>query len=544
MQPKPELPIAQFHDWYNNEHGPGRLRLPWIQNGFRYRATDLEGPGKGMPEWMAIYDIEDMAKLESEEYTRLRKPPVQSQRERDTMKKITVDRKFFDFIESRESKEFTRLEDVNNEGQENVMIAVSLILHPGQKEELDKWYAEEHIDLISKVQGWRRTRRFKTSTLENKDEIEYLALHEYASENGLEGEEFKAATTTPWCDKIWSEVVKVRGRRVYELYYTFGPAPRDLGPLVTADTAPFTSWDKKTWTRPSPGNSMHYIDSYVTTKDGVDLPYHLEGSIDPQAPLILLSNSILVDWGIWDGFVTQFFQKERNHKYRILRYHTRGRTPECGETPITVDVLASDIITLLDALRVPRAAALIGVSLGGATVLNTALKYPNRVAAFISCDTSSKSPDGNKKAWSERIAIAEEEGLKTQSGEAVVGDKLAEMTVRRWFVKESYDGGSTQAKCERVKEMVLNNSLEGFKKSVEALFEYDLRSEMKNSKVKGAFVVGGSDGVLPKTMKDMAASYGDGDGADYHVIEGAGHLPMVEKPKEFAEVVGKFLGSD
>ncbi|MCJ1359380.1 MAG: hypothetical protein MMC33_009382 [Icmadophila ericetorum] len=541
MQPKPELPPAQFHDWYNNEHGPGRLRLHFIQNGFRYRATDLEGPGKGMPEWMAIYDITDMAKLESEEYTRLRKAPVQSQRERDTMKKITVDRKFFDFVESRESKEFKRLEDVNNEGQGNVMIAVSLILHPEKKAELDRWYAEEHIDLISKVPGWRRTRRFKTSTLENKNDIEYLALHEYAPENGLAGPEFIAATTTPWCDKIWSEVVKVRGRRVYDLYYTFGPAPRDLQPLFTADVAPFTSSDEKTSTHPSPGDHMGSIDSYVTTKDGVILPYHLEGSTDLHAPLIILSNSILVDWGIWDGFVTQFFQQEQNYKYRVLRYHTRGRTSDCGNALITVDVLASDIIALLDALRVPQAAVLIGVSLGGATVLNAALKHPTRVAAFVSCDTSSKSPEGNIKAWGERIKVAEEEGLKTQSGEGVVGENLAEMTTRRWFVKESYDGGSVQKECERVKEMVLNNSLEGFRKSVEALFEYDLREEMKSAKAKAAFVVGGGDGVLPKTMKAMAESYGTG--AEYHVIDGAGHLPMVEKPKEFAAVVTNFLAS-
>jgi pimeloyl-ACP methyl ester carboxylesterase len=87
--------------------------------------------------------------------------------------------------------------------------------------------------------------------------------------------------------------------------------------------------------------------------------------------------------------------------------------------------------------------------------------------------------------------------------------------------------------------MVKNNSLDGFKKSVEALFEYDLKEEMKSSKVKGLFVVGSSDGVLPGVMKEMASEYGTGAG--YVVIEGAGHLPMVEKPERFAEVVGKFL---
>ncbi|KAK5093469.1 hypothetical protein LTR16_007530, partial [Cryomyces antarcticus] len=53
MQPASSLPTAQFQDWYNNEHGPTRLRLSFIENGFRYRAKDLKEAGsKEMPEWM------------------------------------------------------------------------------------------------------------------------------------------------------------------------------------------------------------------------------------------------------------------------------------------------------------------------------------------------------------------------------------------------------------------------------------------------------------------------------------------------------------
>ncbi len=114
------------------------------------------------------------------------------------------------------------------------------------------------------------------------------------------------------------------------------------------------------------------------------------------------------------------------------------------------------------------------------------------------------------------------------------------MTVRRWFVPQSYAVPELVPTLERVKGMVQSNSLEGFKESVQALWEYDLTPLMKESKVKGAFVVGSGDGVLPGVMKKMAEGYGEG-GAEYIVIEGAGHLPMVEKPKEFAEAVTKFL---
>lgn len=544
MQPQPSLPVSHFHDWYNNEHGPTRLRLPFVANGFRYRASDLANAGtEEMPEWMAIYDITDMDTMLQEPYLRLRAPPVKSQREVDTMAQIKVVRKLFDFVESRESPAFQKLERVGAEGEGNVMVAVFFHLHPGadKKAELDKWYRQEHIEMLSKVPGWLRTRRFVTSSVDSRSAVEYLALHEYSPNNGLDGPEFTAATTTAWAKEIRAKVVRERKRRVYDLYYTFGPAPRHLAPNLS-------SWElsdpesSKTRTSPESAGGAGAIESWVTTSDGVELPYRLEGSPDPRAPLIVLSNSILVSYGIWDDFLSSFFSRPENRKYRVLRYLTRGRFAKCGTQPVTVDLLASDIVALLDALRVQRAAAVIGVSLGGATALNLALRYPERVAAFVSCDTSSKSPAGNSKGWGDRIAVAEKESASSSSGEPIVGEELAELTVRRWFVKESYDGGAMEKRCGQVKEMVATNSLPGFKKSVEALFSYDLRGEMKSSKVKGAFVVGGSDGVLPATMKEMASAYG-ANGAEYKVIDHAGHLPMVEKPQEFADFVTKVLAS-
>lgn len=541
MQPKAGLEKSAFHDWYNNEHGPTRLRLDFCENGFRYRANDLEGSAgsESKPEWMAVYDITDMQELTKDVYLRLRDPPVKSQREVDTMAKIKVDRKLYDFVEERHSEEFKVLEKVENEGEGNVIVAVFLDLHEGadKKEQLDKWYREEHIEMLSKVPGWLRTRRFVTSSIDPKAPVEYLALHEYKPKNGLGGPEFKAATSTPWAADIMSKVAKDKRRRVYDLYYTFGPAPRYL----SSKMASWQSSDERvslTKTIPDSPGGAGAIESYITTKDGVELRYCLEGSADPDAPLVVLSNSILVDYKIWDGFVASFFSNPANKKYRVLRYLTRGRFAITGSRKVTVDVLAEDIVALLDALRVKKAAAVIGVSLGGATVLNTALTYPDRVASFISCDTSSKSPAGNSKAWGDRIAVSEKEFAST--GQSIVGEELAELTTRRWFVKESYDGGALEKTLVEVKEMVKTNSLEGFKKSVEALFEYDLKEKMKTSKVKGLFVVGSGDGVLPGTMKEMAAAYGS-NGAGYEVVQGAGHLPMVEKPKEFADIVSKFL---
>ncbi|KAJ5488553.1 hypothetical protein N7539_003443 [Penicillium diatomitis] len=539
MQPQGSLPEAQFHDWYNTEHGPLRLRLPFITNGFRFRATDGE-----KPEYVALYDITDMAELTRKTYLDLRTDLIKTEREKATMAQIDVGRLLYDLVYEQKSPNFRPLEnqaDTDAETRGSVLVAVTTTIDadPEKQAEHDRWYREEHIDMLSRVPGWRRSRLFVTSSIDPQAPRHSLALHEYDPQNGLGGDVHKAAMNTPWREKLQQTAVKSKQRRVYQWYYTFGPAPRELSSLASPDCkGPWSSNDGKTRTFPSAARPA--VESFITTKDGVELPYRLEGSTDPDAPVVVLSNSILVDWNIWDRFVDAFFARQQNQRYRVLRYLTRGRRAASGQQPVTVDLLASDVADLLEALRVPpKAARLIGVSLGGVTVLNTSLLYPECVAAFIACDTNSSAPESNRKAWGDRVAMSEQEGsTDPETNEPIVGEQLAEITTRRWFVPESYE---TQPEVlAPVKEAVRTNSLKGFAHSVNALCAYDIRDRMGSATVPGLFVAGANDGVLPQTMQKMAADLKGG--ADLKIIEKAGHLPMVEQPEAFADVVTEFLG--
>ncbi|KAI9640425.1 hypothetical protein NHQ30_011170 [Ciborinia camelliae] len=543
MQPQESLPNSQWHDWYNNEHGPLRLRLPFITNGFRYRAIDISSStpaSPSHPEWMAMYDVTDMAAMNTETYLRLRGPEVKTDREKETMAQIKVDRKLYDYVSGREIDGYKNVEEVGYE-EGNYVVAFTAEINEEQEEECNKWMEEEHLSMLAKIPGWRRTRRFVTSSiLGGREGMEFLNIHEFASQNAVSGEAYKVATSTERAKKIIATALKTKKERHYDLYYTFGAAPRDISNFSRSYATSWKSIDGKTSTGPNTIADGGAIESYITTPDGVDLAYRLEGSSDPTAPLIILTNSILVSYSIWTPFIQTFLASPTGKRYRILRYNTRGRTSNLGSLPVTIDLLASDIIHILNTLRVPKAACLIGVSLGGVTVLNTALKYPDRVAAFISCDTNAYAPPSNPKAWDERIAMSAAESAKSSNNEQIVGSELAEITTRRWFVAANYANETLKKRFEDVKRQVEENSFEGFQKGVKALYQYDIREQMKKPGVeKALFVVGGADGVLPKTMKEMAANYGNG--VECKVIEGAGHLPMVEKPDEFADVVAKFL---
>lgn len=552
MQPKDTLSPDLFHDWYNNEHGPNRTRLSFMPNGFRYRALDLSTPNGGTqskPEFLAVYDATDMHQFTEQPYQYLRAPPGKTQREIDVMAQIWVDRYTLDFVgEQVNDKTFVKLESPEHfkENQEgNLLTTCRLRLSPDQLSNAQDWIEKKVLSKVRQIPGWRKTSWFKTSYLEPRDDgqVDFVLINDFTPSTDLSSFS-NVYDGAPSADAIL---------RKYELFYTFGTAARHL-----AIVAPWVSPDGVTKTIPKVEPFGSAIESTVTTSDGALLPFRLEGNSDPDAPALVLVNSVLTTWGIWDGFLKHFFSRAQNQKYRVVRFLARGRAMPSGTTsPVTTEVQASDVIALLDALRIPQAAGLVGVSMGGATAIATALTYPSRIASFIACDTSAKSPAGNKDTWGQRIAVAEKEGKTLRlsslfgdespdaSPQPVVGEELAEMTVRRWFVPESYHDPALVPEIEKVKKMVVTNSLPEFRRGVETLFDYDYTDMLPGYEGRGAFLVGAGDGVLPKGMEKLSQTLGSAAGktASFKLVEGAGHLPMVERPQVVAEFVGDFINA-
>ncbi|GKT52262.1 3-oxoadipate enol-lactonase 2 [Colletotrichum spaethianum] len=504
MQPKPGLALEQFHEWYNNEHGPTRLRLPQIfTNGLRYRAND----GKE-PSFLAVYDVTSMSHLETPTYTTLR--ANRSAREAETIGQVEVTRYFYDLVTEQKAPLFLPIEQLSDKEAEGIeLVAVETTLKDESAEpEFKKWYGEEHIPMVSKVPGWLRTRLFKISSIGDGagSKTTYLALHDYARTNGLGGPEHKASVATAW----GAEVAK----------------------SVTAKNRPsagtFTAPDGKTTTIPG---EDEVISSYITTEDQLSIPYRLEGSAKDDAPTVAFCNSLLTSLHMWDPIVKLL--KEQRPDLRILRYDTRGRhSIPNPPVPATLDLLASDLCTVLDALRIRKLHALIGVSMGGATTTNFAITYPMRLKKFIACDFNVTSSAANTQAWKDRIAVAEE-----KDGAGI--EKLAGQTVGRWFHPATMEKESV---VKSMTEMVASNNVEGFKYSCQALWDYDLKPALKFCQVPGLLVVGDGDGkgALVKAMDGFKDLVGD-KGAELKIVPNAGHLPMWEDPAAFWEAIQGFL---
>ncbi|KAI9752412.1 MAG: hypothetical protein M4579_005636 [Chaenotheca gracillima] len=99
------------------------------------------------------------------------------------------------------------------------VIAVGITPKPENVEDLHEWYNQEHIDLLSKVPGWRRSVRYELVKAHGsgKAETPFIAFHFYDKENGVGGPEFQYCVDTAWTKKVVSSAVKPNYRRKWEI---------------------------------------------------------------------------------------------------------------------------------------------------------------------------------------------------------------------------------------------------------------------------------------------------------------------------------------
>jgi pimeloyl-ACP methyl ester carboxylesterase len=475
-----------------------------------------------------------MSQLETETYLTLR--ANRSPREADTISQVKVNRYFYDLVLNKQSPDFVPIESLpEDEAHGLVRLAFEAELkapHDKAQDELLAFFKEEHIDMLAKIPGWLRTRVFSTSSLDSaaQDSKKLLLLHDFAKDNDLGGDAYKAATSSPRRAQVAHDYVASASQRKDTLFYVFGPAPRDLDSLSRLPAAAaFTSADGKTITTPGPDP---VLSSYVTMSDGLEIPYRLEGNPSPNAPVVAFCNSLLTSLHMWDPLITHI--KKNRPDLKLLRYDVRGRhaIPQ-PSVAATLETVTSDLVALLDALRIPKLHALIGVSMGGATTLNFALTQPDRVGRFIACDFNAASSPSNTAAWKDRIALAEEDNGKGM-------EKLASATVGRWFSASTLE--SNVETSDWMTQMVRANNVDGFKHSCTALWDYDMKPRLSGCRVPALLAVGEEDGkgALVKAMQGFGGSVGEG-GAELKIVEGTGHLPMCEKPAAFWDAIKEFL---
>ena len=152
----------------------------------------------------------------------------------------------------------------------------------------------------------------------------------------------------------------------------------------------------------------------------IEMAYRIDGAADrPDAPFVILSNSLMSNHTMWDDTLPAL-----TDKFRVLRYDTRGHgLTEVTPGPYSIALLSEDLLALMDALNIDKA-HLVGLSMGGMICSYVGANFPDRVLSLGLCDTASEMPP--RTMWEERMAMARAQGIAG----------LADGTIKRWFVAD------------------------------------------------------------------------------------------------------------
>jgi 3-oxoadipate enol-lactonase len=255
----------------------------------------------------------------------------------------------------------------------------------------------------------------------------------------------------------------------------------------------------------------------IVRANEIDVRYVIDGPTD--APVVVFSNSLASDLGIWSEVAEALCGQ-----YRVLRYDLRGHGGT-GATPgeYSIALLGQDLLALLDALHFKKV-HLVGLSIGGMIAQSVAATAPQRFLSLVLCATSSESVPA---IWEQRLDIARRCGF----------GELIEPTLLRWFTPETHKREPELIASTR--RMISETSTSGYVGSAAALRDMNLMSLLAQITAPTLLVAGQNDESTPVAgMEAMCRAIPD---ARLVALPGAAHLLALERPKELIGLIGGFL---
>lgn len=209
-------------------------------------------------------------------------------------------------------------------------------------------------------------------------------------------------------------------------------------------------------------------------------------------------------------------------RYRVTTYDARGWGLSRGDMAVGRTTLGTDLLGLLDYLRIERA-HIVAQSMGGRAVAGLARLAPERIASLVLCGTTAG-------ATNDRIRAMQQE-LREDRG----GASLREQALAPGFEAEEPALALLYRQINALNPPrprgLLGPPPPGYRGSMHEL--------LSSLGVPILYVVGEHDAITPPEMILEAASLVSG--ARVHVIAGAGHSCYFERAAEWNAVVGEFL---
>ena len=248
-----------------------------------------------------------------------------------------------------------------------------------------------------------------------------------------------------------------------------------------------------------------------------------------DGPPIVLMHAWICDRRMWDDLMPLFARR-----HRIVRYDKRG----FGETEVSERVRYSnraDVIAVLDHVGVDRA-TLLGVSGGAVVALDTALEFPDRLASLVCVAPGISGFDGGDTD-DEAKAFAELERLE----ESREWPALVDGEVAMWVDGLGQSPDRVRSVRERVRMMNLDAYTKHADEPLDDVIPLEPRATGRLSSVTAPTLVVVGDLDTSSTIASARRIGTEVPGAQRVEWKGVAHLPPMERPAEFVQLVEAFL---
>lgn len=272
----------------------------------------------------------------------------------------------------------------------------------------------------------------------------------------------------------------------------------------------------------SGGTGLEFV-----AEDGTVLVYDDLGDADSGLAPVVLVHGHPFDRTMWQPQTAALAAAGRRVITADLRgYGASGVVP--GRTPLAD--FAADAAALLDHLGIVRA-VVGGLSMGGQIVMEFHRSFPERVAALVLADTSPVAETEEGRAVRNRMA----DRLLAEGMDGYAAEVLDRMLA-------PYNVTALPEVAAHVRGMMRSTAPEGAAAALRGRAERpDYRASLAGARVPVLVVTGADDGYTP--VAEARETQGLIPNAELVVVEGAGHMPNLERPEAFNEALLRFLGS-
>src|SRR5882757_5374630 len=240
-----------------------------------------------------------------------------------------------------------------------------------------------------------------------------------------------------------------------------------------------------------------------------------------EGPPLVLLHSLLSDRASFDAIVP-----ELSKSFRVIV----SELPGFGRSQAVTGGLAAVADRMAEAVREAAAGAdtiVLGNGYGGFVALQMAIRHPGIATRLILADSGAAFSEPGREAFRNMAAVSKAKGLSA----------ITDVAMRRLFAPD-FQAGHPDLMADR-REAFLKTDPEVFRAACDALAGLDLRPELDRVKVPVLVLVGEHDEATPPPMShELAAGLPQ---AHLDIVPGCAHVPQLQSPRLFMEVIGDFL---